>query len=138
MPESTVIQIRFSPEEIDEIESFMKNSKIKSKSDFIRISAGFLIAFIESMTNVAKSTEISSAVGQFNKEIRTELDKVPPTKAKLRGKWKAYEKQVLPKFEAEMEKGAKYAEPFAKKRKAGRPKKPKRKRGKPKDLGYEK
>ena len=138
MPESIVIQVRFSPEEIQEIESFMKNSKIKSQSDFIRISAGFLIAFIEAMTNLAKSAEVNSAVSQFNKELRAELDKVPPTKAKLRGKWKSFDKQLMPKYEAALEKGAKHAEPFAKKRKAGRPKKPKRKRGKPKDLGYEK
>lgn len=116
----------------------MKNSKIKLHSDFIRISAGFLIAFIEAMTNLAKSAEVNSAVRQFNEELRTELDKVPPTKAKLRDKWKAFDKQLMPKYESALEKGAKHAEPFAKKRKAGRPKKPKRKRGKPKDLGYEK
>ena len=138
MPVSTIIPIRFSSNEIKEIERYMKKSKIKSKSDFFHISAGFFIAYSEAMNNLASSAEVKSTVEQINKEFRSELEKVPITKAKLRGKWKAFEKQLLPKFEAEIEKGAEHAEPFTKKRKAGRPKKPKRNRGKPKNQGYEK
>ena len=137
MPESTPIQARFSPEEIEEINRYMKERNIESQSDFIRISAAFLIAFTESMKNVANS-EVGSALEQFNKDLRTELDKIPPEKAKLRGKWKSFDKQVWPKLEAELEKGAKHIEPFAKKRTSGRPKKPKRKRGDRSSQGYEK
>jgi len=85
------------------------------------------------MANVAKSKEITEDVDQFNKEFRMELDKVPSTEAKLRVKYQAFEKKILPKYEAEIEKSSVHAEPFTKKRKAGRPKHPKRKRGKPKN-----
>jgi len=137
MPESIPIQARFSLEEIEEINRYMKESNIQSQSDFIRISAGFFIAFTEAMKNVANS-EVSSALEQFNKDLRIELDKVPQEKAKLRDKWKAFDKQVWPKLETELKKGAKHIEPFAKKRTSGRPKKPKRKRGDRSSLGYEK
>ncbi len=138
MPESTLISVRFSLEELTEIQNFMKKYKIKSFNDFIRMSSAMLIGYYEAMASLANSAEVTSAVKQINKEFRSELDKVPPTKAKLRGKWQAFEKQLLPKYEAEILKGIKHVEPFAKKRKAGRPKKPKRKRGKPKNRGYEK
>jgi len=105
-------------------------------NDFVRQSTGFLISYVEAMTNVVKSKEIVEAVEKFNHDIRTELDKVPFKEANLRGMCQVFEKEVLPKYEAEIKKGAVHAKPFAKKRKAGRPKNPKRKRGERNKLGY--
>jgi len=105
--------------------SYMKKRKITSMNDFVRASTGFLIAYSEAMVNIAKSKEINEAVEKFNHDLKTELDKVPSKKAKLRGKYQFFEKTILPKFEAEIEKGVVHIEPFAKKRKAGRPKIPK-------------
>jgi len=127
------VTTRFSAEEITKIKEYMKKHKIKSMNDFVRVSTGFLITYSEAMINVAESKEINEALEKFNRELKTELDKVPVKKAKLRGKYQSFEKEILPKFEAEIEKGAVHIEPFAKKRKAGRPKNPKRRRGKPRN-----
>jgi len=130
------VTIRFSTEELEKIKEFMKKNKMKSMNDFIRLSTGFCIAYTEAMINIATSKEINEAVDKFNRELKTELDKVPAKKAKLRGKYQVLEKEILPKYEAEIKKGAILTKPFAKKRKAGRPKNPKRKRGERKKLGY--
>jgi len=135
-PKSKNVTTRFSVEEFEKIKEYMKKYKIKSPNDFIRKSVGFLISFVEGMANIAESPEINEAVDKFNRELKTELDKVPAKKAKLRGKYQSFEKEILPKFEAEIKKGVIHAEPFAKKRKAGRPKTPKRKRGDRKELGH--
>ena len=130
---SKPVPIRFSFEELEKIQEYMKKYKIKSMNDFVRTSTGFLISFVESMMNVVESKEINEAIEKFNLELKTELDKVPSKKAKLKGKFQDFEKNILPKYESALKEGSKHVEPFAKKRKSGRPKNPKRKRGKPKN-----
>jgi len=133
---SDVFTVRFSDDEINEIKNYMKKYNFKSKNMFFRTAVGFLIGFTEGMIAIASSPEVNSALNQITKELKTELDKVPPTKAKLRGKMEIFEKAIFPKYEKELKKGAKHVEPFTKKRTAGRPKKPKRKRGDRKNLDY--
>ena len=133
MDKSKPISVRLSNAELEIIEKFQKKYKIKSMNDFFRYSASFYISTIDSLTQLANSEELNSIYDKFTKEFKDELQKVPKTKAKLKGKYEFLENSILPKFEQEIDKGIEQVAPFAIERSAGRPPNQTAEPGRPKE-----
>jgi len=133
---SEVVSVRFSAEEFEKINGYMKKYGMKCASDLVHISTGFLISFVDAMEKIVTSEKINEGIEKFNSEFRAELDKVPKNEAKLRDKFQDFENEVLSNIEAELQNGVIHVEPFVKRRSTGRPKTPKRKPGERKSLGY--
>jgi len=134
--QSKTITVRLSTDELETIEKFQKNYKIKSQNDFIRIATGFFINMTETMSKVVTSPEINFQINQLNAYLRGELEKVPEVKADLKGKFDLYEQQIFPQMEKIMDKGVAEIAPFTQERSAGRPPQPKAGPGRPKEKEY--
>jgi len=138
MDKSHTVSVRLSNRELEAIEKFQEKYGIKLQNDFFRASSAFFISMVDTLVRLVTSKELNSKVDQFYNELKTELEKIPSTKAKLQGKFEEYENIVLPKFEQEIDKGVEQVKPFAQERSAGRPPKPKAGPGRPKEQEYKK
>jgi len=138
MDKSKTVSVRLSNAELETIQKFQKKHKIKSMNDFFRVSSSIFILSIDSLVKLASSKELNSMVDNFQKEFKDKLQKVPETKANLKGKYEFIESTILPKFEQEIDKGIEQLAPFAVKRSAGRPPNEKAKPGRPEEQEYEK
>ncbi len=138
MDKSKIISVRLSNAELETIQKFQKKYKIKSMNDFFRASSSILILSLDSLAKLRSSKELNSIVDNFQKDFKDELEKVPETKAKLKGKYEFMENSILPKFEQEIDKGIEQLAPFTQERSAGRPPNPKAEPGRPKEQEYRK
>ena len=92
MDKSKIISVRLSNAELETIQKFQKKYKIKSMNDFFRASSSIFILSLDSLVKLASSKELNSIVDNFQKDFKDELEKVPETKAKLKGKIRVYGK----------------------------------------------
>ena len=135
MGKSKPVPIRFSLDELETIEKFMKKYDMKSRNDVVRFGVAFLIAFLGGFEKLLASGHVEQ-IEAWQKSMRKELSKNEKPYKKFSEAFRIIEETIVPKIEEDLAEGAKIVKPFAKKRKSGRPKKPKRKRGDRKNLGY--
>ena len=138
MDKSKVVSVRLSNAELEKIQKFQKKHKIKSMNDFFRFSSSIFISVMEGVAQLSRSKELNSALDNFNRDVKEELEKVPEKQAKLKGKFDLIEKMIIPIFEKQIDKGIKKIAPFAQERSAGRPPNPKAGPGRPKEQEYRK
>ncbi len=136
MDKSKIVSVRLSNQESVVVENFMNEIGIESTSDFFRYSAAFFISMTKTMTHLANSEELNSMLENANKAVKDELEKVPETKAKLKGKYEFIENTIMLKVEQVIDKGVEFVKPFAQERSAGRPPNVKAGPGRPKEQEY--
>jgi len=136
MDKSKIISVRLSNAELEAIEKFQKKYNITSMNEFFRFASSIVILSIDGVAQAVKSKELNSMIDNFQKDVRDELEKVPETQAKLKGKYDFIEHTILPKVEQEIDKGIEQIAPFSEIRSAGRPPKPKAGPGRPKEQEY--
>ena len=137
MGKSKPVPIRFSLDELETIEKFMKKYEMKSMNDVVRFGVAFLIGFLAGFEKLLASGHVEQ-IEAWQKSMRKELSRNKKSYKKFSEAFRIIEETVVPTIEKDLAEGAKAVKPFAKKRQSGRPKKPKRKRGKPKNRGYKK
>jgi len=135
MGKSKPVPIRFSLDELETIEKFMKKYDMKSMNDLARLGVAFLIAFLSGFEKLLASGHVEQ-IEAWQKSTRNELSKNKKSYKKFSEAFRIIEETIVPKIEEDLAEGAKIVKPFAKKRKSGRPKKLRKKRGRPKNLGY--
>ena len=99
MDKSKPVSILLSNAELKTIEKFQKKYKIKSMSDFFRISASFFISTTDNIVQLASSEELNSKLEKFNKEVKDELQKVTVTAFTLREKFEVVEDPIMTKLD---------------------------------------